>query len=92
MPPLKAGHVNDLSNSMAEAIETALQEELALMGQPIPVAGQETRRAFFVAIARGILQYLKIHEAEVFNSITLNAPPLTGAAPVEAVDLNYSGS
>jgi hypothetical protein len=93
MPPLKAGHVADFSNSMAEAIETALQQELALQGESLPAAGQETRRAFFVAISRGILQYLKAHEGEVLNSITLDAPPLTTTpASVLAVDLNYSGS
>jgi hypothetical protein len=92
MPPLKAGHINDFSNSMAEAIETALGQELALRGEVLPAAGQDIRRVFFVAIARGVLQYLKDHEGEVLNSITLNTPPLTAPAPVVRVDLNYSGS
>lgn len=92
MPPLKAGHVNDFSNSMAEAIELALRQELAARGELLPAAGEDDRRLFFVAIARGVLQYLKDHQAEMLNSITLNAPPLTAAAPVVTLDLNYSGS
>jgi predicted ATP-grasp superfamily ATP-dependent carboligase len=92
MPPLKAGHVSDFSNSMAEAIETALVQELALRGESVPAAGADTRRVFFVAIARGVLQYLKEHEAEVLSSITFHAAPTSATAPVDAIDLNYSGS
>lgn len=92
-PPLKAGHVNDFSNSMAEAIEQAMQQELlASQGISLPSAGEEDRRLLFVAIARGVLQYLKIHQAEIFNNITFNAEPTAGVAPVGAVELNYTGS
>ena len=63
MAQLKAGHINDFSNSMAEAIETALKQELAALGESLPDAGQKDRRVFFVAIARGVLQYLKDHQA-----------------------------
>jgi O-methyltransferase involved in polyketide biosynthesis len=92
MPGLKAGHVQDFSNSMAEAIETAMQQELALSGTSLPAAGQDDRRLLFVAIARGVLQYLKDHQSETLRSITLNTPALSGVAPVDSVDLNYSGS
>ena len=92
MPPLKAGHVSDFSNSMAQAIETALQQELAAMGEVLPAAGQKDRRVFFVAVARGVLQYLKDHEAELINNITITAPDLPPAAPVSSLSLNYSGS
>lgn len=92
MPSLKAGHISDFSNSMAEAIEVALQQELAAMGEVLPVAGQKDRRVFFVAISRGVLQYLKDHQAEMINTITITAPDLPPAAPVVTLDLNYSGS
>ena len=93
MPELKAGHVQDFSNSMAEAIETAMQQELmAVRGIPLPADGQDDRRLLFVAIARGVLQYLKNHESETLNSITLNTPVLSGIAPVERVNWNYTGS
>jgi len=40
----------------------------------------------FVAIARGMLQYLKDHQHEFINSITLNGIPQT----VTDVELNIS--
>ena len=89
---LKAGHINDFSNSMAEAIETALKQELAVLGEVLPDAGQKDRRVFFVAIARGVLQYLKDHQAEIISTITITAPEFPPAAPVETLDLNYTGS
>jgi O-methyltransferase involved in polyketide biosynthesis len=89
---LKAGHVNDFSNSMAEAIEIAMQQELAASGTALPAAGADDRRLLFVAIARGVLQYLKAHQTETFNSITFGAPPATGAVPLSEVELNYIGS
>ena len=92
MPSLKAGHISDFSNSMAEAIEVALQQELVLLGEVLPAAGQKDRRVFFVAIARGVLQYLKDHQAEMINNITITAPDLPPAAPVVTLDFNYSGS
>jgi hypothetical protein len=92
MPPLKAGHINDFSNSMAEAIEIALRQELAARGEVLPAKGEEDRRMFFVAISRGVLQYLKDHQAEMLTSITLDAPALPAAVPVLMLDLNYFGS
>jgi len=91
MAQLKAGHFNDFSNSMAEAIETALKQELATLGEVLPETGQKDRRLFFVAIARGVLQYLKDHQAELINTITITSD-LPPAAPVETLDWNYSGS
>lgn len=92
MPSLKAGHISDFSNSMAEAIEVALQQELALLGEVLPAIGQKDRRVFFVAISRGVLQYLKDHQTEMINNITITAPDLPPAAPVVTLDFNYSGS
>jgi hypothetical protein len=88
---LKAGHVNDFSNSMAEAIELALKQELAARGESLPSPGEDSRRVFFVAISRGVLQYLKDHEGEFLNSITLDAPELAGTAPVVTVEFDYLG-
>ena len=93
MPALKAGHVNDFSNSMAEAIEQAMSQELLLTeGIPLPSAGANDRRLLFVAIARGVLQYLKTHQSETFNNITFMVDPAAGVAPVTSVDLNYTGA
>jgi hypothetical protein len=93
MPALKAGHVNDFADSMAESIEQAMQQELLLTeGIPLPSAGASDRRLLFVAIARGVLQYLKTHQAETFNSITFSVDPAAGVAPVTSVEVNYTGS
>ena len=89
MTQLKGGRVSDFSNSMAEAIERAMQEEyLAVNGIPLLSEGQGDRRLLFVSIARGILQYLKTHESEILTSITFDGTPRT----VTDLDLNTSGT
>lgn len=87
MAQLKGGHAADIANSMAEAIEVALQQEWPLArGVPLPPEGMQERRIVFVAIARGVLQYLKDHQHEFINSMTLNGTPQS----VTNLDLNIS--
>lgn len=70
MANLKAGRVNDFSNSMAEAIETAMKQEWhAVKGEWLPAPlGEEDRRILFVAVARGVLGYLKAHQADILTN------------------------
>jgi hypothetical protein len=69
---LKAGHVGDFSGSLAEAIETAMKQEWQLVkGEALPDIGQEDRRLLFVAVARGVIQFLDDHQDEIFTSIRL---------------------
>ncbi len=92
MAQLRAGRLADFSDSMAEAIETALQEEWqAAKGTALPTIGQDDRRLLFVAIARGVLQYLKTHEDEILTNITLVDGGVF-SPQVTNLDLNYSGS
>ncbi|SFA78469.1 hypothetical protein SAMN05421688_0863 [Poseidonocella pacifica] len=57
---IKAGTIADFSNSMAEAMETALKAEyLAVKGEPLPDQGVEDRRMLLVAVAQGVARYLK---------------------------------
>lgn len=87
MAQLRGGHATDITDSMAEAIEIALQQEWPLArGVPLPTDGLQERRILFVAIARGVLQYLKDHQHEFMNSITLNGVPQS----VTDVDLNIA--
>jgi len=68
---LKPGSVADFDNSMAEAIEQAMQDEWQeVKGVELPSQGEVDRRLLFVAVARGVLRYLKTHENEVLTSIT----------------------
>ena len=93
MAQLKAGRVADFSDSMAQAIEIAMQQEWqAVKGVALPQAGQDDRRLLFVAIARGILQYLKTHQNEILNSITLETGGVQTTTPVTNLDLNIPGS
>jgi hypothetical protein len=70
---LKAGHVNDFSGSLAEAIETAMAAEWqAVKGEPMPSADPTDRRILFVAIARGLLKYLEDHRGDMVTSITMD--------------------
>lgn len=87
----KAGTVSDFEDSMAEAIEDALKAEWATVkGIAFPDAGEEDRRLLFVAIAQGILRYLKdnaeasiiVHSVEVTqeDGNDISSAGTTGAA------------
>lgn len=67
MAQLKAGHVSDFANSLAQAMDNAMQEEWQrVKGEPLPSGfGTEDRQILFVAVARGLLQYLQEHEADL---------------------------
>jgi hypothetical protein len=59
-----------ISNSMAGYIDQAMKDTYkAMKNEVLPTAGEEDRRILFVAIARGILSYLKQHENEFISSI-----------------------
>jgi hypothetical protein len=67
-----------LTDSVAAAIETEMSNMfLALKNLSLPDTGKDDRRILFVAIARGILQYLSDHQAGNINAQPPgNAPPL----------------
>jgi len=70
---LKAGRVSDFGNSLAAAMELAMQEEWqAVKGVALPGQGSEDRRLLFVAFARGLFVYLKAHEDELITRLTLH--------------------
>lgn len=86
MAQLKAGHIADFTGSMAEAMEKAMQAEWKLVkGEDLPTMGQEDRRILFVAVARGILQYLRAHQNEIMTNITADT---IGTRNVTALTLN----
>lgn len=79
--PIKAGTVKDITGSMAEAIENALEQEYRLIkGKPIPDMGLEDRRLMLVAIAQGVVRYLK-DNTDAFK-ITAEITPEGGASAV----------
>jgi hypothetical protein len=89
MAQIKGGSVADFGGSMAEAIEQALQKEWqAVKGVALPQEGQEDRRLLFVAIARGVLNYLKAHQDEVLSTITLETGGTQTTHQVQAMELN----
>jgi hypothetical protein len=56
---LQAGTVANFANSMAEAIENAMEQEYkAVKGEDLPTTGQEDRRLLFAAIAQGVVKHL----------------------------------
>lgn len=86
---LKAGHVNDFSGSLAEAIETAMKQEWQLVkGEALPDTGEEDRRLLFVAVARGVIQFLDDHQDEIFTSMTLTRQGHIFTYRVEALEFN----
>jgi hypothetical protein len=60
--------VSDMIKSMEAAMEKEWQ---AIKGVPMPAVGMDDRRLLFAAIARGILEYIKNHENEIFKSIKI---------------------
>ena len=86
---LKAGTVADFSGSLAQAIEDALKaEHLVLKGEPLPDQGLDDRRMLLVAIAQGVVRYLKdnVDAYEISVETTLiNAVEATGTASVDDI-------
>jgi len=77
---LKAGSVSDFGASLAAAMEQAMKDEwLAVKGVPLPPQGEDDRRLMLVAVARGLFVFLKAHQNEVMENITLR-DPLPGSA------------
>lgn len=73
MADLKGGSVGDFSGSMAEEMEKVMEAEMhALKGHGLPEMGRDERRLMLVAVARGMLNYLKRHERDILRSLTLN--------------------
>jgi hypothetical protein len=69
---LKAGTVANFAGSLAEAIDNAMKQEWqAVKGVPLPSQGEEDRRLLFAAISQGIFVFLKAHEDELMNNISL---------------------
>ena len=73
MTNLKAGRVADMANSMAAAIEQAMQDEwLVVKGHPLPApVGEVDRQILFVAVARGVLRYLHEHRTDIETTSVL---------------------
>jgi hypothetical protein len=69
---LKAGTVADFAGSLAQAMDKAMNDEwLAVKGVSLPTQGQDDRRLLFAAIAQGLFVFLKAHEDELMNNITI---------------------
>jgi hypothetical protein len=77
-------HVLDdlaLQQSMALAIEVAMNDVFQkVKGTPVPEVGKEDRRLLFVAVSRGVLQYLQSHQVTMNTTLAANGgPPRTGS-------------
>ena len=78
---------------MTAAIETAFEKEwkAAKNNTPLPDMGKAERQMLFAAIARGVLEYLKVHQNELVNTITFeDSPGQRVTHTVKEVDLNIS--
>jgi hypothetical protein len=66
---LKAGHWNDLANSLTGAIDAAFDAEWgsARPGDALGTVGRNDRRVLFAAVARGVLAYLHAHKDEIWS-------------------------
>jgi len=79
---------------MTAAIEAAFATEWAKSkpNMALPAAGQEDRRMLFAAVARGILEYLKDHEDEIFKTITIEEGAGRRVHKIVEADLDFSRS
>jgi hypothetical protein len=86
MAGLKAGTSADFSGSLAEAIEQALAKEWqTVKGSALPGDGSDDRKLLWVAVANGLLNYLKANQNDILTSITLDS---SAANTVTALELN----
>ena len=69
MATLKAGHWNDLEQSLTGVIDAAFVSEWsdARPGDQLGTTGRDDRRVLFAAIARGVLTYLRDHRDEIWT-------------------------
>jgi hypothetical protein len=76
MGQLKAGSIDDMANSMAEAIDNAMQAAwpAANNGQSLPDQGKRDRQVLFVAIANGVLGYLQNNLAALETTTVQDQP------------------
>ena len=65
--PLRTGTYVDLDDSLAGAIDAAMQEEWqAAKGEALPGGpGEQDRHILFAAIAKGVLRYLHDHRGDL---------------------------
>ena len=88
---LKAGHVNDLSGSLARAMEVAMAQEWQdVKGSPMPDTDPQDRLILFVGIARGLLGYLEAHQNDMVRSMTMDFGAGDFEATITAVDLDVA--
>jgi len=65
---LKAGTLDDFANSMAEAMEKALDAIWRKkLNQGLPASTQDDRRMLFVAIAQGVVKHLSERARPAFK-------------------------
>jgi hypothetical protein len=89
MADLKGGSVRNFSGSMAEEMEKVMEAEMqALKGHGLPEMGRDERRVMLVAVARGMLNYLKIHEKDIIRNIRLD-PGSADDIDAEVEDLEF---
>jgi hypothetical protein len=67
MAALIAGKYDAIANSMAQAIEDAMQDEWRHYhgGESLPAQGKQDRMIMFKAVARGVLGYLEQHQSDI---------------------------
>ena len=66
MAALIAGKYDAIANSMAQAIEDAMQDEWQhYHGESLPDQGKQDRMIMFKAVARGVLGYLEQHQGDI---------------------------
>lgn len=83
--PLKAGTTNDLSNSMAKAMEDAFVEQWSnVMGDRELPEDRQQMRLMFVAVAQGVVEHLKSNPNAFRVEVTL---PGGGTATGEVTEI-----
>ena len=82
MAELYGGTLANFADSMAEEIEKALNQVRGEAGLPPLAPGDRDRRILFIAIARGMINHLKKHEAAFQVSVSVSGEHAHGASTV----------
>ncbi len=92
--PLKAGTTSNYDDSMAQAIERAFRREWpsVMKEMDLPATTSPDLKLLFVAIAQGVVAYLKTHQSSFEVGVTVYSSQSHSHSASATVDIKTTGT